>query len=201
VDYKKSITEFRKEVSFLAKNPRTGKIIAEKLIKYCEDKLRTKDTIIEKIRLKNSTLKLNRNKLQTQLRQKEEMGEVLHAIDFDQLKIENQQYLSKIEERNEELLKLKMSAGNSSQTLNVFKKRLNTLTTESEFLTKEIKNRQDMMVKLEKEINFVNDSFEKANVTHHRLKSQMEEFRVPEVKNDLQFNLGNGLCRNKSRRS
>jgi hypothetical protein len=56
-----------------------------------------------------------------QLKQKEEMGEVLHAIDFDQLQIENKQYLSKIEERNTELLKLKLTAGNTIQTLNSYK--------------------------------------------------------------------------------
>ena len=49
------------------------------------------------------------------------MGEVLHAIDFDQLQIENKQYLAKIEERNAELLKLKMTAGNTVQILNYYK--------------------------------------------------------------------------------
>ena len=38
------------------------------------------------------------------MHQKEDMGEVLHVVDFDQLKIENQQYLDRIEERNTELL-------------------------------------------------------------------------------------------------
>jgi len=55
------------------------------------------------------------------LKQKEEMGEVLHAIDFDQLKIENAQYLAKIEERNAELLKLKVTAGKALQSLNISK--------------------------------------------------------------------------------
>ena len=49
------------------------------------------------------------------------MGEVLHAIDFDQLQIENKQYLLRIEERNTELLKLKMTSGNTVQTLNQYK--------------------------------------------------------------------------------
>jgi hypothetical protein len=77
--------------------------------------------VIEKIRLKNATLKVQKNKLQLQLKQKEEMGEVLHAIDFDQLKIENHQYLAKIEERNNEMLKLKMTAGKTVQILNQYK--------------------------------------------------------------------------------
>ena len=77
--------------------------------------------MIEKVRLKNVTLKAQKNKLFLQLKQKEEMGEVLHAIDFDQLQIENKQYLLKIEERNGQLLKLKMMAANTVQTLNHFK--------------------------------------------------------------------------------
>jgi hypothetical protein len=79
---------------------------------------------IEKLRLKNATIKAQSTKLHNQLKQKEEMGEVLHAIDFDQLKIENAQYLSKIEERNAELLKLKVTAGKALQSLNVCKVRL-----------------------------------------------------------------------------
>jgi hypothetical protein len=35
------------------------------------------------------------------LKEKEELGEGLHLIDFEQLKIENQTYNEKIEERNE----------------------------------------------------------------------------------------------------
>ena len=55
------------------------------------------------------------------LLQKEEMGEVLHEVDFNQLKIENQQYLEKIDERNQDLLRLKLMAGSTLQVLNTFK--------------------------------------------------------------------------------
>lgn len=54
-------------------------------------------------------------KMEQQLHQKEDMGEVLHVVDFDQLKIENQQYLDKIEERNSELLRLKTTTGKAVQ--------------------------------------------------------------------------------------
>ena len=49
------------------------------------------------------------------------MGEVLHEVDFNQLKIENQQYLEKIDERNQDLLRLKLMAGSTLQVLNTFK--------------------------------------------------------------------------------
>lgn len=40
-------------------------------------------------------------------RDKEQLAEGLHLIDFEQLKIENQSLNEKIEERNEELIKLR----------------------------------------------------------------------------------------------
>ena len=49
------------------------------------------------------------------------MGEVLHKVDFDQLEIENKQYLEKIDERNQDLLKLKLMAGKTLQVLNSYK--------------------------------------------------------------------------------
>lgn len=80
-----------------------------------EEKLRQKDTVIEKLRLKNTTTKAYIAKMEQQLAHKEEMGEVLHLVDFDQLKIENQQYMEKIEERNNELLRLKLSTSRTVQ--------------------------------------------------------------------------------------
>lgn len=46
-------------------------------------------------------------KLEKNLRAKEQLAEGLHLIDFEQLKIENQTLGEKIEERNEELQKLR----------------------------------------------------------------------------------------------
>lgn len=48
-------------------------------------------------------------------------------MDFDQLKIENQQFNERCEEKNQELLKLKLSAGNTTQVLNTFKVSLETV--------------------------------------------------------------------------
>lgn len=57
--------------------------------------------------------------MEQQLHQKEDMGEILHVVDFDQLKIENQQYLDRIEERNTELLRLKATTGKAVQVIAV----------------------------------------------------------------------------------
>jgi hypothetical protein len=54
----------------------------------------------------------------------EELAEGLHLIDFEQLKIENQTYNEKIEERNEELLKLRKKITTTVQVLTHLKEKL-----------------------------------------------------------------------------
>ena len=56
-ELKKDAYEFKRDIVVGAENFRTGKTMAEKVIRYMEDKLRQKDSIIEKLRLKNATLK------------------------------------------------------------------------------------------------------------------------------------------------
>lgn len=79
--------------------------------RFMEEWLKAADSIIEKLRLKSSTIKSQIKKANHQLRQREELGEALHAIDFQQLAIENQDYVKTIEEKNRYLLDLKRITG------------------------------------------------------------------------------------------
>ncbi|KAG5463079.1 MAG: hypothetical protein BJ554DRAFT_1873 [Olpidium bornovanus] len=149
---------------------------------------RVQDHTIEKIRLKNTALKVQKNKLALQLKQKEEMGEVLHAIDFDQLTIENQNYQMKIEERNSELLKLKLIAGNSVQVLNQYKKRLPLLTSEAASLKAEIVARDQLLDRLKVETAVVEAERAKAASANQAIKEQLAEYRMPSVMDYVEHN-------------
>ena len=84
-ELKKEAYEFKRDVVVGAENMRTGKTMAEKMTRFMEDKLRQRESVIEKLRLKSSTIKTQLLKVEAQLKQKEEMGDVLHYIDFHQL--------------------------------------------------------------------------------------------------------------------
>lgn len=126
-EIKKEAYEFRRDIVSGSVNTRTGTIIAEKVVRYFEEKIMQKvnssssdslkESLIEKLKVKNRTLKIQCQKIESQLQQKEEMGEVFLPIDFDQLKIENKQYLEKIDNLNKELFDLKVTAGNSVRLL------------------------------------------------------------------------------------
>jgi len=76
---------------------------------------------------------------------------VLHEVDFNQLKIENQQYIEKIDERNQELLRLKMMSGNTLQVLNTYKKKLNTLIMELDRIKTDITARHELLTHINDE--------------------------------------------------
>ena len=58
----------------------------------------------------------------------------LHLIDFEQLKIENQTLNEKIEERNEELLKLRKKTTTTVQVLTHLKEKLQFVQAENQVL-------------------------------------------------------------------
>ncbi len=55
-ELKKDAYEFKRDIVVGAENFRTGKTMAERVIRYMEEKLRQKDAVIEKLKLKNATL-------------------------------------------------------------------------------------------------------------------------------------------------
>lgn len=63
-------------------------------------------------------------KLDNTLRAREKLADDLHYIDFEQLKIENQTLNEKIEERNEELAKLKRKKTTTVQVLTHVREKL-----------------------------------------------------------------------------
>lgn len=56
-EIKKDAYEFKRDIVTGAENFRTGKTMAEKALRYMEEKLRSKSSTAEKLKLKSSTLK------------------------------------------------------------------------------------------------------------------------------------------------
>ena len=71
---------------------------------------------------------------QEELREKEQLAEGLHLVDFEQLKIENQTLHEKIEERNEELQKFVKKTTKTVQVLTHMKEKLQFVSAKRELL-------------------------------------------------------------------
>ncbi|XP_069833487.1 cilia- and flagella-associated protein 184 [Dendropsophus ebraccatus] len=115
--------------------PGAGRNTASSLtqeIELLQSREERKEKEVIQVRLENIKLKNQINRYESTLRSKEELAEGLHLIDFEQLKIENQTYNEKIEERNEELLKLRKKITNTVQVLTHVKEKLQYVQAENQ---------------------------------------------------------------------
>lgn len=184
------INETRKEAfdfqrDFGDQNSRM-KVCAEKILKYFDEQLKEKDRHIGKLDAKQKQLRSQTRKHEHQLRQREDMGEVLAPIDFDQLKIENQQFLERIEQKNKELVKLKLMTGNTVQTMNKLTEQLNKYTQEQVGLKREIAQKNEHLETLQKNIQQVVGEREGAEKKNVALRLQHEAVKVPKVEDYIQ---------------
>lgn len=103
-------SQFKELKSSVAQNAvfsRTGKKIPKKTLEEWEESESLKDQEVHQYRLQNIALRNRLANKEKILKKKEQLADGLHLIDFEQLKIENQTLNEKIEERNEELHKLR----------------------------------------------------------------------------------------------
>ncbi|XP_043350672.1 coiled-coil domain-containing protein 113 isoform X4 [Dermochelys coriacea] len=180
-DIKKAMCNFNKDIIQTIFKKKGSVTASEKVLRYLEEKNHYRDSMKEKLRLKNDSLKVQKKKLQLQLKQKEEMGEALHEVDFQQLKIENAQFLEKIDERNRDLLQLKLTVGNTLQIFNSYKRKLQNATAASTRLMKDISQRKEALEKMERETILVEEERTKAKGVNKQLLQQLSDYRVPPV--------------------
>ncbi|KAF1623149.1 UNVERIFIED_CONTAM: Coiled-coil domain-containing protein 96, partial [Eudyptes pachyrhynchus] len=93
-----------------------------------EDK---KEKEMSAVRLENVQLKQSLVHFETRMKAQEDLAEGLLLIDFEQLKIENQTFNEKVEERNEELLKLRTKVTSNVQIITHVKEKLSFIDTEN----------------------------------------------------------------------
>lgn len=135
LDIKKDAFDFQREILIGGENSRTGKIEAERIIKYREEKIKQKCAMIKKCQTKKDNLTHTVQKLIAQIKKKDELGDDLKFIDFHQLQIENKKYLKEIEEKNSKLLKAKIATGKTIKQWNDLKDELNNeMKRKKEFL-------------------------------------------------------------------
>ncbi|MCO5613278.1 hypothetical protein L7F22_067554 [Adiantum nelumboides] len=97
---------------------------------YLQEKLKAKHLLIAKLQEKNDLLQTQIVDAERQLASKKDLADILHAVDFDQLTIQNQQLMSKIRDKTHEFHRIKASSNKASQALETVRKHLQNLQAE-----------------------------------------------------------------------
>lgn len=159
-------------------------------MKYMDDKFKGKEALIDKLQLKNVSLKSQILKADAQIKHKEEMGDELKFIDFHQLQIENKKHVKDIDERNKKLLALKLNSGKTVQTLNGLKKKLHDALKEQERIQSEMKIKIQKQEKTVVDIKRTRKVIEKIDINNRqqiglmeKLNNMADPFKFVEQKN------------------
>ncbi len=133
-----SFAKFKSEILGKAGDARTSQPLSKKVIKQFEVAQAKRDEDLERVRLRNISMRTQLLRLERQLRSREQLAEGLHMIDFEQLKVENQTLYEKIEERTEELMKLSRKKTNTVQVLTHVREKLRFIEKSNLQLNKEL---------------------------------------------------------------
>jgi len=134
-DLRATFMELKREVSRKAAYSKRNKGIPEDKILEWEKIEHEKSQELQKLRMEILKQKTNLAKQKKKMKDKEELAEGLHLIDFEQLKIENQSLNEKIEDRNEDLHKLKKKNTTTVQILKHTEEKLAHLKAENNVLS------------------------------------------------------------------
>ncbi|KAF6774657.1 hypothetical protein AHF37_06048 [Paragonimus kellicotti] len=169
-DAYKEFTNYKYNIGKKALHSRTGRPINPKELVAMLNAEQKKEEIVMEVRLENIKLRNEVAKVEAILKSKEELAEGLHLIDFEQLKIENQTYNEKIEERNEELAKLKRKIASTVQIMTHVKEKLQAVQYDN------AKQRQRLGI-ADAELTFNRDQLTKLKQARDHLRADNSKLR------------------------
>ncbi|XP_050391625.2 coiled-coil domain-containing protein 96 isoform X2 [Patella vulgata] len=167
---KKKFIDFKQQVALNSLNSRSGKSIPPKDIEQYIANEEKKEAEVVFVRLENIRSKNKLKKKEQQLKSKEELAEGLHLIDFEQLKIENQTYNEKIEERNEELLKLRKKITSTVQVLTHLKEKLQFVQAENQVQKKKLQDVESFVGQKRDILSRTKQARDSLRIDNHRLR-------------------------------
>lgn len=114
------------------------------------------------------------------------MGDDLKFIDFHQLQIENKKFVKDIDEKNKQLVQLKLQSGTTIQTLNKLKKELLEEQQKLQEYDKESKVKSESLVK--QQLNIVKSTSAVAKITQKVKKlNTLKATQGKDVENAKEF--------------
>lgn len=160
-------------------DPLTQRIPSERFIKFYTNWVKSGMSIVEKMRLKTSTLRKNAAHQKSLLAIKAELSGILRPIDFEQLQIKKYDFQITIEEKNAHLIGLKRVKGNAALALANQRKMLLDTMAKLESVINKSKECESQIARLKAEANLVEAETVTCNGNIEKLLEQMKTYKAP----------------------
>jgi hypothetical protein len=162
-----SLAQWKRTVAQGSVNSITGRPMTKADIQQFQDEEAVRDADVERARVKNIKLKAALDEHSEQLAAKEHLADGLALIDFEQLKIENSTLNEKIEDRNEELHKLRKKTTTTVQVLTHVKEKL-------QFVAGEAAELKHQLQQLEQQVAGLRDTMTSLKAARETQRSSIE---------------------------
>ena len=152
-----------------------------RVLQFVDSVSRSKKQQLEKLKLRCFTLKSKVKKQEAQLSHKDQHSDVPSQIDYEQLKIENQQAHERIEERKFQILNSKDATGKSVQQLMDKKRKLNEMVQTGEQLQSEKERKERDLAHYDSKIERMKEECERLKRKLSLVKREHEDVDKPRV--------------------
>ncbi|KAH0790888.1 coiled-coil domain-containing protein [Histomonas meleagridis] len=180
-EIEKEMLQFTKEVIEEGRDERSGHIIGEKLLKWYDDTIKSKESKISKLHLKRDSMKSQIARTRARLQQKLELGEKLQQVDYDQLKIDRDAYQVEITKLSQKLASLQKTSSSVVSRLNDARSTLANEEKRCKMMAQSIEQKQKAIGKYAKEAEIVEEDHEKLKMSNIEIATKKSEYRVPDV--------------------
>lgn len=151
------------------------------MFRFLNDWLKNAEFALEKLRLRTNSLRSQQRQLRIVQSRKEELGEKVHTVDFEKLRIENKNLLEKIEQMNAHLIEMKRINGKANLMLTVHKNLLQQQTAKLNSIKRDVERTEAKMQAFEKEVDVAEREVEKETKKYDSLQAKVANYQVPGV--------------------
>ncbi|XP_059062602.1 uncharacterized protein LOC131855361 [Achroia grisella] len=180
-DIEKASGSFNAQVLIEGWDKIAQRIPAEIWIRFMTEWMKIADSQIGKLRLRTSTLNTQFSKLKGQIKIKAELSESLRAIDFDKLKIENNECIEIIEKKLQQLGELKKMTGDANLNLAIHKKAMMEQNTYLTNIMNSIKTKEKLTAELDKERDRIQVQADILDQKLEEVKKIRQAYEVPDI--------------------
>ena len=180
-EMEKEKTQFNREIIEESTDERTGHIIGERILKWYDDMVKAKEIKKETLKLKRDSMIAKIKTTKDRLKDKRDHGDKLQQVDYDQLKIDHDNYLSDINALSTELGELQKTSSSVVSRLQKARNKLLTQEKECEEMKQSIEQKLKAISKYGKEANDVENDHKKLISNNEDIVTKKSEYRVPDV--------------------
>eukprot|EP00884_Botryococcus_braunii_P016918 jgi/Botrbrau1/390/Bobra.110_2s0045.1 len=180
-EIKRNMYEFKREMLVHCGENSQTNLTVDQLLKFLDGRMQKKEDLLEKLKIKCGALKVQTAKVDIQLQVKQNLGDALMPVDFDQLKIENRQVVDRLQACNAELLSLKTRLGNIALELARHKTHLDAMEKIATTINKDTAAMRDQAKILEVARATVAQDLKSAQQMIKRIENAEQDSEQPQI--------------------